>query len=62
MLEQLIAFFDIIFSPLAVFKPHISLLIVSVILTLVVILLNRLTVKRNVVKDIKKGWKISERV
>lgn len=54
MLEPLIAFFDVIFSPLAVFKPHISLLIVSVILTLVVIILNRLTVKRNVVKDIKK--------
>jgi len=57
MLEQLlgplIAAFDLIFSPLAVFKPHISLLIVSAILTLIVVVLNKLTIKRDLVKNIK---------
>lgn len=54
MLEPLIAVFDVIFSPLAILRPHISLLIVSAILTLVVIILNKLTIKKDLVRDMKK--------
>jgi len=53
MLEPLIAVFDLIFSPLAIFKPHISLLIVSTVLTLIVLFLNRLAMNKNLVKEIK---------
>jgi len=54
MLEQLINVLNIIFSPLMVFKPHISLLIVSSIITVLVILLNRVFVNDKLVKEIKQ--------
>ena len=53
MFEQLIVIFDIIFGPLSVFKPHISLLIVSSILTVIVLLLGKLAVNKNLLKEIK---------
>ena len=53
MLEPLIAAFDLIFSPLAFLKPHVSLLIVSTILTLIVLFLNRIAVNKNLMKEVK---------
>jgi len=54
MFEWLIAAFEVIFSPLAVFKPLLSLLIVSAVLTLILTLLNRFLVDRKVMKEVKK--------
>lgn len=53
MLEPLIAVFDMIFGPLAILKPHISLLIVSAILTVIVLFLNKLVTNRNLLKEVK---------
>src|SRR3989337_3956105 len=53
MLEPLIVFFDMVFSPLAALKPHISLLIVSAILTVIVLVLNKLLTNKNMMKELK---------
>lgn len=53
VLEQLIFIFNSIFSPLIVLKPHISLLIISVILTIIIVVLNRLTIKRELLREVK---------
>ena len=44
---------DSLFFPLAVFQPVISLLIFSVIITVLIIVLNRFSVNRTLVKEIK---------
>jgi uncharacterized membrane protein (DUF106 family) len=53
MLEPLIAAFSFIFGPLTVLKPGLSLLIVSSILTILVLALNKLLVNKNLMKEIK---------
>jgi len=57
MFEQitgmLIGAFDFIFLPLNVFQPHVSLLIISAILAIIVILINRFSVDRKLMKEIK---------
>jgi len=54
MFEQLINFFNIIFGPLMIFKPHISLLIVSTIISILVIVINRIFVNAKLMKEIKQ--------
>lgn len=54
MLEQLINVFNILFSPLMIFKPHISLLIVSAFITVLVIFINRIFVNQKLMKEIKQ--------
>jgi uncharacterized membrane protein (DUF106 family) len=51
--EELIGVFDAVFYPLFAFQPHISLLIISTFLTVLMLLTNRFTVNRNLVKEIK---------
>jgi uncharacterized membrane protein (DUF106 family) len=57
MFEQItgmmIAAFDVVFSPLSVFSPHVSLLIVSVMLTTIVLLINRFSVNKKLMEEIK---------
>lgn len=57
MLEQitamLIATFDAVFSPLSMFSPHISLLIVSIVLTSIVLFINRFAMNKKVMEEIK---------
>ncbi|MHA1743660.1 MAG: EMC3/TMCO1 family protein [Candidatus Heimdallarchaeota archaeon] len=50
---MMITAFDVVFSPLQVFSPHISLLIVSAILTLIVLCVNKFSVNREVAEQIK---------
>ncbi|MBI5872483.1 DUF106 domain-containing protein [archaeon] len=54
MFEQLINVFDIIFSPLIVLKPHISLLIISTFVTVLVLFTNKIFINKNVVREIKQ--------
>lgn len=54
MLEQLINVFNIIFAPLMIFKPHISLLIISSFITILVIVINRILVNDKLMKEIKQ--------
>lgn len=51
--EELIGIFDAIFFPLFAFQPHISLLIISSFLTVLMLFINRITVNRNLVREIK---------
>jgi len=51
--EQLIAVFDSVFFPLFSLQPHISLLIISSFLTVLMLVINRFTVNKNLVKEIK---------
>ncbi|MEM7821197.1 MAG: EMC3/TMCO1 family protein [Candidatus Aenigmatarchaeota archaeon] len=57
MLEKITAMvinlFDFVFSPITLLKPHVSLLIISTILTLIAFFLNRVFVDRNFLKEIK---------
>jgi len=57
MFEQItgmmIATFDAVFSPLSVFSPHVSLLIVSMMLTAIVLLINRFSVNKKLMEEIK---------
>lgn len=52
--EQLIAIVNTLFAPLLMLKPHLSLLIISAFLTALVLLINRFTVNREVVRGIKQ--------
>ena len=54
IIEALNSFFDLIFSPLLFLKPHISLLIISSIIALLVILANKFLVDRKKLEEIKK--------
>lgn len=45
--------FDFVFWPLAVFQPHISLLIVSILLTIIVVLINKFSVDKKVMREMK---------
>ncbi len=54
IVEALISFFDFIFSPLLVLKPHISLSIISCIIATLVILTNKLLVNRKKMEEIKR--------
>lgn len=53
MFEWLIAFGSLILSPLSIFKPHISLLIVSATLTLVALAISKFFTNRQLIKEIK---------
>ncbi|MEM5790962.1 MAG: EMC3/TMCO1 family protein [Candidatus Aenigmatarchaeota archaeon] len=54
IVEALISFFDLIFSPLLVLKPHISLFIISSIIAVLVILANKFLVDRRKMEEIKR--------
>jgi uncharacterized membrane protein (DUF106 family) len=54
MLEQLINAFDAIFLPLMVLKPHISLIIISAFVTVLVLLINKAFVNTKLIKEIKQ--------
>lgn len=54
IVEALISFFDLIFSPLLVLKPHISLFIISSLIAILVILVNKFLVDRKKIEEIKK--------
>lgn len=51
--EQLIAAFDVVFAPLAVFQPILSVFLISTLLTVIIVVLNKLVVDRKLVKEIK---------
>jgi len=51
--EQLNVAFAFIFSPLFVLKPHVSLLLISTLLTVIIIALNKLLVNKKIIKEIK---------
>ena len=53
MFDWLVQVFDFLLGPLTVFKPVVSLLLVSTILTVIVILLNRALVNKDLLKEIK---------
>jgi len=50
----LIGTFNIVMSPLAVFSPHVSLLIVSLILTSIVLLINKFSINKKLVAELKQ--------
>lgn len=54
IVDALISFFDFIFSPLLILKPHISLFIISSIIAILVILTNKFFVNRKKVDEIKR--------
>ena len=54
IVEALISFFDLIFSPLLVLKPHISLFIISSIIAILVLLVNKFLVDRRKMEEIKR--------
>jgi len=51
--ETLYPAFDLIFSPITIFPTYASVLIISAILTLIVLSLNRLLVNKNIMKEIR---------
>ena len=51
--EELIVVFNAVFYPLFSFQPHISLLIISSFLTVLLLGVNRLAINKNIVKEIK---------
>jgi uncharacterized membrane protein (DUF106 family) len=53
MLEQLLAVFDFIFAPFLVFNPVISLVFVATALTAIVLVINRFSINRKAVREIK---------
>ena len=53
MFEWLFQAFDFVLGPLTVFKPILSLLLVSTLLTIIVILINRIFVNKDLLKNIK---------
>lgn len=53
MFESLIALGSLILLPLSVFKPHISLLIISTVLTIVALIISKLFSNRKLIKEIK---------
>jgi len=54
IVEKIILFFDIIFSPLLNLKPHVSLFIISSIMAFLVILINKFLVNRKKMDEIKR--------
>jgi uncharacterized membrane protein (DUF106 family) len=57
MFEQIsgmiVAAFDVAFSPLSVLSPHVSLLIISIMLTSIVLLINRFSINKKLMEEIK---------
>ncbi|MFH0711183.1 MAG: EMC3/TMCO1 family protein [Candidatus Aenigmatarchaeota archaeon] len=51
--EELIGVFNAVFFPLFSLQPHISLLVISSFLTVLLLVVNRLFVNKNLVKEIK---------
>jgi len=49
----IVGVFDFVFSPIAAFPPHISLLIIAAFLTLLIVFLNKIFVNRKILKEIK---------
>jgi len=45
--------FDFVFWPLSILQPHISLLIVSILLSVVVVIINKFSMDKKVVKGMK---------
>jgi uncharacterized membrane protein (DUF106 family) len=54
MFEFLISVLNFIFSPLTIFSPAISLLLVAFIITMSIILINRFFVNRDAVRELKE--------
>jgi len=53
MLEPLIAVLNVIFSPLTIFSPIVSVMLIAFLITVLVILINRFFVDRNAMKELK---------
>jgi len=53
VLEQITGVIDFVLSPLTIFESHISIVIISLTLTLIIIGLNRIFINKSLVKDIK---------
>jgi len=53
MFEQLLAVFDFIFSPFLVFSPLISLVLVATALTAIVMVINKFSINKKAVREIK---------
>jgi uncharacterized membrane protein (DUF106 family) len=57
MFEQItgmiIAALDVAFSPISILSPHVSLLIISIILTAIVLLINRFSINKKLMEEIK---------
>jgi uncharacterized membrane protein (DUF106 family) len=58
MFEQitgmLIGTFNLVLSPLSIFSPHVSLLIVSIILTSLVLVINKFSMNKKVMAELKQ--------
>lgn len=53
MFEQFFGVFDFIMSPITIFNPVVSLLIISTLITVTVMLLNYFTINKKLVREIK---------
>ena len=53
MVDPIYAMVDAIFAPLAAFPTYVSIIIVAASLTGVILILNRLLIKQNIVKEIR---------
>jgi uncharacterized membrane protein (DUF106 family) len=53
VLEQITGMVDLVLSPIAVFQPHVTILIIALIVTFVVTGLSRLITKKSVLQEIK---------
>jgi uncharacterized membrane protein (DUF106 family) len=51
--EQLLAVFDFIFSPFLAFSPAVSLVFVATVLTVIAMVINRFSINRKAVREIK---------
>ncbi|RLI98046.1 MAG: hypothetical protein DRP00_02870 [Candidatus Aenigmatarchaeota archaeon] len=54
IVEALISFFDFIFSPFLMLKPHLSLFLVSSLITFLIILINKFCIDKKKVEELKK--------
>lgn len=54
MLEQIISALDFLFLPLTFFQNHISILLISILLTTIIFVINRLFVNKNLVNETKR--------
>jgi len=53
MFESLISVLNLVFSPLTLFSPTVSLLIVAFIITMAIILINRFFINKDAMKELK---------
>ncbi len=50
---MVISVLDLIFGPLKIFQPHISLAILSVVLTLLIVIIGRLITRKSIIAEIR---------